>query len=89
MQSMHDTHTYDKITSQNLMNKIIQDYTDIITIRTSKDQVQRWLVNHGNARWIVNNLEVCLPDGTLVWCNGADKCTNTMMDGLDVLLGKW
>ena len=49
LQSIHDLHKANKPLSQAFMNEVMSGTNKIVTMKTKRERVQRWLVNQRNA----------------------------------------
>ena len=74
LQSLYDLFTLDRLKHQALMDKLMENSSGKITIKTMRERVQRWLANQRNSSWVVDTLQELSDDGTPVLIKWAHSC---------------
>jgi len=75
-----------------LMDKLLEDSSKSIPIKTMRERVQRWLANQRNSSWVVETMKEKTDDGTPILVKWAHSCgdyatsENTRVISQDVVL---
>mmetsp|Transcript_5656 Transcript_5656/g.15886 ORF Transcript_5656/g.15886 Transcript_5656/m.15886 type:complete len:972 (+) Transcript_5656:584-3499(+) len=58
LQSIHSLHTADRGFSQEIMDEVMEGADESVSLKTSRERPQRWLVNQRNAKRVLSYLEM-------------------------------
>ena len=92
LQSLYDLFILDRFKHQALMDKLMENSSGKITIKTMRERVQRWLANQRNSSWVLDTLQKMSDDGNtpllIEWahsCGDYSTSENTKVIARDVV----
>ena len=88
LQNLHDLLQIDRLKHQALMDKLMENSSTTITIKTMRERVQRWLANQRNSSWVVETLEEKSDDDTPVLIQWAHSCGDYSTSELTRVIAK-
>ena len=88
LQNLHDLLQIDRLKHQALMDKLMENSSTTITIKTMRGRVQRWLANQRNSSWVVETLEEKSDDNTPVLIQWAHSCGDYSTSELTRVIAK-